>query len=259
MHVYVRVCNSPVSWGSHAGLVIVSHYPPGESLQLIIARSIGKAVTFHTPHIPSSCSRMTVTGRSLVKTLHLKCSTNLNLLNDRLGHYQPSYWAVCVCVCVCNMCSSCACMPMYSTCICTIMLFILVHFIIQYIICKAISNNLSKTVHTIEFFLKQFSTLCLTKLDIFYKPDLVMFLEMRTVNKTSTLLLLLVGTLLWGLAKAIIYYLKCNLGTKNIKAYVKEEMQCSQTLTCCTLLHPILSKSPKLCTLYLQIKLLNDP
>ena len=49
--VWVEVIHSPWSWGSCAGLVIASFYPPGESLQFIIAWSMGKAVTFHTPHM----------------------------------------------------------------------------------------------------------------------------------------------------------------------------------------------------------------
>ena len=67
VYVGVYVCHSPWSWGSRAGLVIASHYTLGESLQLVIAQSMGKAVTFHTPHTPSSCSRRTVTAWSSVK------------------------------------------------------------------------------------------------------------------------------------------------------------------------------------------------
>ena len=37
----------------HVGLVIVTHYPPRESLELVQARSSGKAVAFHTLHPPA--------------------------------------------------------------------------------------------------------------------------------------------------------------------------------------------------------------
>ena len=43
-------------------------YPPGESLQLIIAQSMGKAVTFNTPQTP--CSRRTVTDLVISETLY---------------------------------------------------------------------------------------------------------------------------------------------------------------------------------------------
>ena len=59
--VCVCVSHSQWSWGSRIGLVITSHYPLEESLQLTISQCMGKAVTFHTPHIPSFCSRRTIT------------------------------------------------------------------------------------------------------------------------------------------------------------------------------------------------------
>ena len=55
-----------------------------ESLVIIITQSMGKAVTFHTPHTPFSCSRRILTARSSVKTLQ---GTNLSLQSDRPGSY----------------------------------------------------------------------------------------------------------------------------------------------------------------------------
>ena len=61
-----------------------------ESLQLIIGWSMGKAVIFHTPHIPSSCSRRTVKCLFISETLHL----------ERANPSLPlSYRAVCVYIC----------------------------------------------------------------------------------------------------------------------------------------------------------------
>ena len=65
--VLVHNTHLPWSWGSRAGFVIASNYPLEESLHLIIAQFLGKAVSFHTPHTPPSCSRGTVTAWSSVK------------------------------------------------------------------------------------------------------------------------------------------------------------------------------------------------
>ena len=44
-------CYSPWSGGSHAGLVIASHYPPQKSSELIgVSKAMGKAETSHTSH-----------------------------------------------------------------------------------------------------------------------------------------------------------------------------------------------------------------
>ena len=83
--VCMFVCHLPWSWGSWTEIVIASHYLLVESLKLIIARSMGKAGTFHTLHTPSSRSRRTVIVCSSVKTFHLE---------------QPNNVCVCVCVCV---------------------------------------------------------------------------------------------------------------------------------------------------------------
>ena len=63
----ICMCHSLWFWGWRARLGITSPYPPGDGVELIIARSMGKTVTFHTPHTPSSCSRRTVTAWSSVK------------------------------------------------------------------------------------------------------------------------------------------------------------------------------------------------
>ena len=58
----VCMCHSSKSCGARAGLVIAGYYPPGKSLQLIIAQSMGKAVTFHAPRTSSSYTRGTVSA-----------------------------------------------------------------------------------------------------------------------------------------------------------------------------------------------------
>ena len=79
-----------------------------ESLKVIIIRSMGKAVTFHTPHTPSSCSRRT------------NCSTTSENFAPWAWHEtQPAEWQASpgyplsyqtVCVCVFTKLYVCACM-----------------------------------------------------------------------------------------------------------------------------------------------------
>ena len=98
--VCVCVCNSPQSCGSHDGFVIASFYPPGENLQLIIARSMGKAATLHTTHpilLLKEGSNCLITS----EPLQLERGTNLSLPSDRLRRYHPAI-KQCVCVCVCD-------------------------------------------------------------------------------------------------------------------------------------------------------------
>ena len=118
-HLKVCVCHSPQSWGSSAGLVIASHYLPGESLQLI------------SPIDGQGCNHSHI-------LLHFEWGANLSLPSDRhrfyhwppkqceclpscsihglsyicvvlsLYLYLPNFPSKCVCVCVC-VCA-CACM-----------------------------------------------------------------------------------------------------------------------------------------------------
>ena len=79
--------DSPRSCRSHAGLVITSFYPHGESLQLIIAQSMGKAVIFHTTH---SILLLKKDSNCLVisETLHREQDANSSLPSDRLRRYH---------------------------------------------------------------------------------------------------------------------------------------------------------------------------
>ena len=71
-----------------------------ESLQLIIARSMCKAVIYHTPHTPSSCSR-TVTAWSSVKLCTWsKARTRAYPMTGR-DVTRRYHWATKQCVCVC--------------------------------------------------------------------------------------------------------------------------------------------------------------
>ena len=71
--VCVSVCNSPRSCGSCAGLMIASFYPPGESLQLIIVQSMGKA----------SCSSVSVCTHS---HFHTHTHTHTLILTQTHSH-----------------------------------------------------------------------------------------------------------------------------------------------------------------------------
>ena len=97
----VRAWNSPWSCGSRAGLVLASHYPPGEGLHLIITLTMGKVVTFHAPHTPSSCSRRTVIAWSSLKlhTLSEARTQACRVTGRNVSTELPS--SVCMWMCIC--------------------------------------------------------------------------------------------------------------------------------------------------------------
>ena len=85
--------------------MIASFYPPGESLQLIIARSMGKAVTFHTPHTHTILLLKEDSNCLVIsETLHREQGENSSAPSDRPKCYhRATRQCVCVCVCVCSL------------------------------------------------------------------------------------------------------------------------------------------------------------
>ena len=80
----VCVCHSP---RSRAGIMIANFYPPRGNLQLIIARSMDKAVTFHTTH-PIFLLKEDSNCLVISETLHHERGANSSLPSDRPKRYH---------------------------------------------------------------------------------------------------------------------------------------------------------------------------
>ena len=74
--------HAPWSSGSRAGLVITSNHLARESLELIVAQSMGKSVTFYTRLSPIFLLKKDSNCLVINETLHLEQGANSSLPSD---------------------------------------------------------------------------------------------------------------------------------------------------------------------------------